>query len=160
METWKTIDDYPNYEVSNLGKVRNSRTGRVLKQGKHRQGYALVWLSDDEGRHGKSVHRLVAETYIPNPKGKPQVNHIDGNKQNNCVDNLEWNTAKENFAHAWRTSLYTGRPTVPVRIVETGEIFNSIRECAEAINGVSGNVWSCIRGRLDSYKGLHFEAVE
>lgn len=157
METWQTIRDYPEYKVSNLGEVKNARTGRILKQGRHRQGYSLVWLGNGEGVRGKSVHRLVAEAFVPNPECKPQVNHIDGNKSNNRVDNLEWNTGSENTTHAYRTSLFNGRPKTKVRIVETGEVFDSIHECAMAIGGSQGHICSCIRGRLDTYRGFHFE---
>ena len=160
MEVWRNVRDYPGYRISNTGRVKNSITGRILKPGQHRQGYSMVWLSDRNGVRGKTIHRLVAEAFIPNPEHKPQVNHVDGNKSNNYIDNLEWNTGSENTIHAYRTSLFNGRPKVPVRIVETGEIFDSIKECAIAISGSPGNICSCIHGRLDSYKGLHFESIE
>lgn len=160
MVEWRKIHDYENYEVSESGDIRNSKTGRILKQGTHRQGYSLVWLSNAGKRHGKSVHRLVAEAFIPNPDNKPQINHRDGNKSNNKINNLEWNTGSENTIHAYRKLSFEGRPKSPVRIIETGEIFNSIKECANAINGNSGNICSCMRGQLDSYRGLHFEYVK
>lgn len=160
MEEWREIREYPKYSVSNEGRVRNFKTGRILKQGTHKQGYHLVWLSDENGRHGKSVHRLVAEAFIPNPNGKPQVNHIDGNKANNGVKNLEWNTGSENTKHAYKTGLLMGRPKSPVRIIETGEIFGSIRECASKLNGSQGDIWKCLAGKQKSHCGLHFERVQ
>lgn len=159
MEDWRVIPDFPNYAVSDTGLVKNLKTGRILRPGVHRQGYLLVWLSDHGLRYGKSIHRLVTEAFIPNPDGKSQVNHKDGNKTNNHVDNLEWSTGSENTLHAYRTGLFGGRPRVPVRIVETGEIFESIRECAIAINGSSGDICSCLHGEIESYRGLHFEMV-
>ena len=157
MENWRPIREYPRYEVSDNGRVKNSKTGRILKQGTHRQGYSLVWLSDSGKTSGRSVHRLVAEAFIPNPESKPQVNHIDGNKSNNNVDNLEWNTGSENILHAYRLS--DSHYKTPVRIVETGETFDSVKSCAAAINGQSGNISSCIHGKADTYKGLHFETI-
>lgn len=97
-EIWKDVVGYEGlYEVSNLGRVRNARRGRTIAIHERAHGYFGVMLCDrkrDKDRHGKhfSVHRLVAEAFIPNPNNYPQVNHIDENKKNNCVDNLEWCT--------------------------------------------------------------------
>lgn len=159
METWKKVVEFPGYEVSNLGNVRNSETGKCLKPGKHRQGYRLIWFSDSEGRHGRSVHRTVAEAFIPNPENKPQINHIDGDKTNNKVDNLEWSTGSENMIHAYSTGLFAGRPTTAVRIIETGEEFASIRECANRIDGDPSNICKCLRGTQESHLGFHFETI-
>ena len=92
---------YSNYIVSEDGKVFNSATGRKLKPERLRDGYERVTLYSLGGRSRHMVHRLVAQTYIPNPNGKPQVNHKDMVKHNNHVDNLEWVSAKENINHAW-----------------------------------------------------------
>ena len=110
-EIWKAIKDYEGkYEVSNLGRVksleRTSRLNRKIKERilaprEHTGGYLRVQLS----RKDFYIHRLVAEAFIPNPENKSQVNHIDGNKRNNHVDNLEWNTPLENNLHAIRTGL-------------------------------------------------------
>ena len=159
MGLWKSISEYPNYEVSDSGEVRNSKTGRILKQGRHKQGYDLVWLCNSDGTHGKAVHRLVAEAFIPNPECKPQVNHRDGNKSNNCVDNLEWNTEKENTMHAYNILHCARKPTTPVRIIETGEVYGSITECAKAIGGDPSDICSCMHGKHKTHMGYHFEAV-
>lgn len=158
MEEWRSIDSYPNYDVSNCGRVRNSKTGRVLKPGRHKQGYSLVWLSKAGKTKGRSVHSLVANAFIPNPENKPQVNHLDGDKSNNHIGNLEWSTGSENTLHAYRTSLNKGRSRTPVLVIETGEKFNSIKECAAAIHGDSSDICACIHGRIESYKGLHFRS--
>lgn len=102
---------HPEYEitVSEDGIVRSLNTGKVFKQSRNEFGYINV--SVPSGEKGKSVkrkvHRLVAQTFIPNPENKREVNHIDGNKENNHVSNLEWVTSKENKSHAWENNLYS-----------------------------------------------------
>ena len=117
----KEINNFPGYTVDDKGRVfsnqrrygtKNNKVSakprRIeLKQGKFWTGYKRVTLIDSAGKaHTKSVHRLVADTLIPNPENKPQVNHIDGNKQNNNIDNLEWVTREENRAHATEMELW------------------------------------------------------
>ena len=101
MEQWKDIAGYENYEVSTCGNVRNKKTGRLLKP-INKRGYNTVKLRKNGADKRLSIHRLVAETFIENPYNKPQVNHIDENKRNNIVENLEWCTNKENANHGTR----------------------------------------------------------
>jgi len=110
METWKPIKDYEGlYEVSNLGRVHSIKSGLHLKPaavGDPRlPGHLIVNLSKNGKYKCCLVHRLVATAFIPNPENHPIVNHKDGNKQNNAVENLEWCTQKENVAHALREGL-------------------------------------------------------
>lgn len=102
VEYWMTIKDNQNYEVSNLGRVRNANTLRILKTHLNRKdGYHRVNL---DGKH-KYVHRLVADTFFDGDHTGFDVNHIDGDKNNNCLGNLEWCTRKENIRHAFDTGL-------------------------------------------------------
>lgn len=103
-EEWKFISISPRWSVSNLGRIRNNATGRILKCHINNKGYVIVTIRARGIGLCKSVkmHRLVAEAFIPNPEDKPQVNHIDGNKTNNNVNNLEWCTNSENQLHAFR----------------------------------------------------------
>lgn len=105
-ESWKPISGFEQfYAVSNTGRVQNINTGRDLKPFVNDNGYGSVKLFNGKSKREAKVHRLVAEAFIPNPENKPQVNHIDRNKLNNNVSNLEWVTNKENFDHAVRTGL-------------------------------------------------------
>lgn len=112
-EIWKDVVWYENYEVSNIGNVRAKERKSFmhwiyeykLKPMKLKKQiwdvwYYVVWLTKNSVRNSIRIHRLVAEAFIPNPKNKKYVNHIDWNKLNNNVNNLEWCTAKENIEHA------------------------------------------------------------
>lgn len=158
MESWKTISDYPNYEVSDQGRVRNRLTDKVLKQA-NIKGYRRVVLCDDTGHHPKTVHRLVADAFYDGNHEGLQVNHIDGNKSNNHVSNLEWCTSSENRLHAFRTGLQKSSQSKKVKIVETGEIFESMTECAKHINGDMKQISACVRGCQHTHRGRHFQLV-
>jgi hypothetical protein len=107
MEIWKTIENAPNYEVSNLGQIRNIKTKEVLigsQTGKRDKNSPWRYKSHGLQVNGKRVftltHRLVAKAFVPNPNNLPQVNHIDENKLNNIASNLQWTNNKENSRHS------------------------------------------------------------
>ncbi len=104
LEYWIDVSNFPDYQVSNHGRVKNKKTDKILKPYPTR-GYLRIGLYDETGRKCKLVHRLVAEAFIPNPKNKPAVNHINGCKTDNNVTNLEWSTASENLYHAHNNGL-------------------------------------------------------
>lgn len=94
---WKNIIGFENYQISNTGLVRKEE--KVLSPFNN-NGYERILLINGDNKSKKLIHRLVAEHFIPNQENKPQVNHKNLNKKNNCVDNLEWMTNKENVKHA------------------------------------------------------------
>lgn len=105
-EEWKPVIGYENcYEISSLGQLKNVRTGKLLKDGKLRNGYVVDILCDNKRRKTMRRHRIVAEAFIPNPEHKQEVNHKNGNKTDNSVSNLEWATHRENTDHAWEAGL-------------------------------------------------------
>jgi hypothetical protein len=110
-EIWKDIKGYEGlYKVSNLGnikslKYRHHNREEILIGGIKKTGYKQVILVKDNKVKYKLVHRIVAETFISNPNNKPQVNHIDGNKTNNNINNLEWCSQRENQKHAYKIGL-------------------------------------------------------
>lgn len=110
LETWKQATRI--HEVSNYGRIRNLHTGHVLGQWIHTAGYLMITIRNHEGASRKHlrVHRMVAEAFIPNPKNLSEVNHLDGNKQNNHVANLEWTTHADNMSHAGNTELISRKP--------------------------------------------------
>ena len=100
---WKDIPGYEGqYQASDDGRIRNAKTMYELKSRPDRNGYLDVGLNGVR----KRVHRLIADTFIIHDVSKNVVNHIDGNKQNNCVDNLEWCTSQENNQHSYDTGLH------------------------------------------------------
>lgn len=103
---WVTIKEFPKYEISKNGRVRNKETEHIKTPSRGGRGYPVVSLWHDKKQYLRTIHILLGRAFIPNPDEKPQINHIDGNKENYALDNLEWVTASENQAHARRTGLH------------------------------------------------------
>jgi len=162
VEVWKPIAGFEGlYEVSNLGQVKSlerlriTKGGgitkvceRILKQTLNKFGYCKVTLTKAGKHHFFVAHRLVAMAFIPNPEIKPEINHKDGNKQNNCVDNLEWCTPTENKRHAYATGLNGGEHIKTRKRVNQYDMnFNliatypSIAEAERATK--TKNIWMC-----------------
>lgn len=159
METWSTIKQFPKYDVSDTGRVKNSDTGKILKPGTNAKGYYIVSLYRDGKPHTKKVHRLVAEAFNNIEHKGLEVNHKDGNKSNNSIDNLEWCTGSENILHAYASGLREPPRMKKVKVIETGEVFKSMSECARAIGGTVSGIYDCEVGRQNSHRGYHFEWI-
>lgn len=152
------------YEVSNTGIVRNKVTGHILSPQEDKKGYLRVRLSLHDKKATAKVHRLVAMAFIPNPEGKPQVNHKDTDKHNNRVGNLEWATNSENQIHAYKTGLNyvtgrAGRMKKPVckLNLNTGEVIGTYKSLADAgrENGLHDtNIHKVLTGERKSCGGF------
>jgi len=134
-EEWRVIDDRDKYSVSNLGRVKNNETGRILKQ-TIKGGYCFVGLSQPVYGKTKPVHRLVASAFIDNPENKEHVNHIDKNRSNNNVSNLEWTTPLENNIHRSINVTQTTNQNIQVWRVDKDtneklELYNSLEEAGK-----------------------------
>ena len=165
------VKPFHQYYVSSCGKVFGC-TGEEMKQETTNRGYKRLSLSIN-GKHERwSVHRLVALLFVPNPEQKLQVNHKDGNKENNDFSNLEWCTASENVQHAFNTGLkvvpkgkYLGKDnklSKPFVCVETGKVYNCQRELWEEFGfnsrSCSHITRACKFGLLDH--GFHWRYYE
>jgi len=104
--SWMKIKGFSRYSINKLGEVRNDKSMRILKQGTSNHGYITVALTDDsDKRKTAKIHRLIGKAFIANSGNKPCINHIDADKANNSIDNLEWCTHKENTQHAMKNNL-------------------------------------------------------
>ena len=158
-EIWKIISWAPNYMISNHGNVLNLKTGKRLSGAINNKGYYRYDLCVCGKRIAKNAHRLVAEAFLPKIEGKEIINHKDGNKINNRVDNLEWCTCKENSIHAYSVLCVEAHNKKAVRCVETGEIFVSCSD-AEKKTGISNaHINSCCNGHRKTAKNFHWEFV-
>ena len=158
MEVWKDIKGYEGlYQVSNKGRVRNME--RVLKTFECGSGYSEIILSKHQMRTPKLIHRLVAEAFLPNTESKREVNHKDGNKHNNDVDNLEWVTPSENQQHSRRV---LGAKSLQRKVIceELQQMFESIKEASDALGLKSPLIWKCCNGKQITTGGYHWRYAD
>ena len=155
----KEIPHFPKYKVTEKGDVFNSQ-GLRLKPEKTRNGYLRVSLSNDKIKHKRfSIHRLVAEAFIPNPDNLPQVDHKNEIKTDNDVSNLRWCMPLENLEHSSVIDKASEAKFTKIRCVTTGEIFDSIKEAAILYNVPHSNIVACCNKRRKHCAGLEWEYV-
>lgn len=152
MEIWKdVVGAEPYYQVSNIGNVRNKITNQIVKPSSSGP-YLRVELRYGVNKH-KSVHRLVAEAFIPNPMNFRYVNHKDENKKNNCVENLEWCTAKYNVNYG------VGSLARNQRIIQYDmkgnaiKIWERMKDASEELNITAQLISACCRGKKKTAGG-------
>lgn len=157
MEYWRFVPGYEFlYEVSSAGNIRNFRTGTIRKPALHPTGYFLVDLWRFGSKKTFRVHRLVAMAFLENPGGRAQVNHIDGNKTNNHLENLEWATGSENTRHAITIGHFSNKPLID----SNGTLYESTQEAERKLGIDSSNISKVCRGVYKQYKGMVFHYVQ
>ena len=160
MERWKHIDGC-HYDVSNLGQVRNSETGRILKGRQTKRKYLRVHISVNGKRKEHYIHRLVAEAFCCHPDGCNVINHIDNNPENNRFDNLEWTTQFNNVHYGMKQRRYRLN-AVPVVGYKDGKkfIFSSAHEAGKETGCDHSMIIKCCKGKRKATNGYRWEYME
>jgi hypothetical protein len=168
MEIWKEIEGYEGlYEISNYGNVRSmnyKKRGyiKILKGQINKHGYVVVDLSKNKVRKTCQVHRLVAKAFIPNPDNLAVVDHIDSNKTNNHVNNLQWLTYQDNTLKAWDDGLCSGgsgRPRSDRKVINltTGVVYDSVVDAAKLNNMGNSGIYKCCKHQRKTSGGYEWQ---
>lgn len=168
IQEWYNISGFDNYEITKTGNVRNKNTLVEFKPKSDKDGYLEVGIRRDGKRFYKRIHRLVAETFLPNLDNLPLVNHKNGIKNDNRVDNLEWCTYSYNSKHSFETlgrKGYNGGTNKVISKVDaiTGEVlntYNSITDASESVGVNKTAISHVINGRSKTCKGYNWVVVE
>lgn len=157
MEEWRLIKGFENYLISSNAIIKNIKTGRIIKGSLNNKGYIRVDLCVNGKRIVRSMHRLMAETFLPNPDNKESVNHINGIKSDNRLENLEWCTQQENMQHAYMVLDVKQHNIRPVIRLDTQEVFESISDAARKIGGTPEGIIKVCKKQRRTYKGIVWE---
>lgn len=157
-EEWRQMVGHPKFLVSSKGRV-SDRNGKIFAQRITKKGYATICLCENGEKFCIRVHREVAKAFLPLDGERDLVNHKDGNKTNNCVENLEWCTAKENSNHAYQVLGVKNEPRgeVPVVCVETGETYRSMSDASRKTGVARQDIHRCCVGAQKKAKGFHWK---
>jgi hypothetical protein len=160
-EIWRDIPGYEGrYQASNLGRIRSQQRG-LLKPFINHNGYMVAPLTKEGEKVRTGAHRLVAQAFIPNPENKEQINHKNGIKTDNRVENLEWVTCSENNLHRRRVlNGGGGRPARPVVCLTTGERFPSITAAAQATGSTLVKILQVCQGKRKRTNGMAWAYAE
>ena len=177
-ELWRDIKfvnngkeyDYTGiYQISSKGRVKqlaytdakgNKRKEKIMQNKSDKDGYQFIALTKNYKRNYFKIHRLVAYMFIPNPENKTQVNHIDEDKLNNNIGNLEWSTPKENNNHGTRNKRIAKKLCKPVYCITNNTTYESALQAAEKLQLHHSNITSCCKGKYKSTGGYQFKYLQ
>lgn len=161
MEQWKEIPEFPGYEVSDQGQVRNGSTLRILSLHANGRGFIQVTLRRDFNNHIRAVHKLVACAFMDwGPEGTVPI-HINGDRRDNTVGNLDWKPLWFALARTQQRNRKAPRDPRPIRALKTGVIFENALHAANELDGLEDEVLKAAQyGPPTTYKGTTFEFVK
>lgn len=158
---WKGIPEWEDlYEINNYGEVRNKRTNKLLTGDINNVGYMRVCLYDKERKYRFFRHRMVAKLFIPNPNNLLEVNHIDGNKFNNCVNNLEWCNRTHNEREAHRTLIKEYKPFIVTFNNNVTKKYEFVIELAKEINVTKRTVLNYLQNKSKGYLNKNISSIK
>lgn len=152
---WKTIEDFPLYEITENGVIRNKETKQIRKQYLNKDGYYTIGLSKGNQIKTVQVHRLIAKTYLERSENATEVDHIDKNRTNNCLENLRWVTHNENM----KNQNNSFGMVKAIQNIETQEIFYSITEAANKYHIAKQNISAVLKGKRKTCGGYHWQYI-
>ena len=161
-EEWRDVSGFEGlYQVSNLGRVMSlnyRKTGKpqIMSLSYDKDGYQTVCLSNKGKKKYAKIHRLVGEAFIPNPSGLPLINHKDENRENNCVDNLEWCDVKYNNNYGTRNEKVIQSLSKPVICVETGVVYMSATVAGKELGIDNSAIGKCCKGIYKTCGNYHW----
>ena len=156
MEIWKPLKNFPSYNGSTEGRIMNIRTQRILKTFVNSQGYELICLRKNNKQYTVKVGRVIAETFLGEHPGM-DVGYKNGNRSQNDISNLEWRTRQETIRDAFERGTKTPSRQIAIRVIETGDIYSSIRACAKDLGCCQSDISRCLQGKSKQVNGYHFE---
>ena len=155
------INNFENYAISNYGNIKNVKNNKLLKPSKNTNGYLEYTFCQNGIKKTFRIHRLVGLYFIPNPNNKPYINHKNGIKTDNHVDNLEWCTAKENDNHARMTGLKNQNKPILAEELSTGNkiVFNSVSEAGALLGINKGTISKVLHNKRNQVHGYTFRFI-
>lgn len=157
---WKEIPQWNWYLISDKGQIFNTRTNRYIQGGVNNIGYHRITLYDKGNKTRYFIHRLVAELFLLNPNNLPEVNHIDGNKNNNNVDNLEWCDRTHNERSARRIGLKEYKPFEVLFINGTKKNYEFTPQLAKELGVTKRTVQNYLQGKSKGYKDKGIKSIQ
>lgn len=163
-ERWSIVEGHPDYRVSTEGRFQSKKRGpwKDMKMSPDGSGYMQAFMCENGKMYVRKVHKLMQDAFFKKDPTQPEINHINGNKRDNRLCNLEQCSRLENMRHACDTKLFirpdnAGKPKKRIRVVELDTVFDSMSDCARAIGANVSNVSACVAGRRPHCLGYHFE---
>lgn len=158
MEIWKPLKNFPGYNGSTEGRIINVRTHRILRTFINNQGYKVVCLRKNNKQYTVKVGRVIAETFLGEHPGM-DVGYKNGDRSQNDISNLEWRTRQETIRNAFDRGTKIPSRQIAVRVIETGNTYDSIRACARDLGCYQSDISRCLRGKSQQVNGYHFERI-